>query len=44
MIIVTINKKTLESNKVNSNKNEISELNSVWNNYDRRLRWIEIIN
>ena len=38
MIIVIINKKILELNEVNNNENEISKLNTVWNNYDVRLR------
>ena len=41
-IIITINKKTLESSKVNSNENETSKLNSVWNKYDKRLKGIDI--
>ena len=37
-IIITINDKTLESSKVNNNENEISKLNSVWNNYDKKVK------
>ena len=43
-IITIINNKILEPSEVTSNENEISKLNSVWNNYDRRLNRIEIIN
>ena len=34
----------MESSKVNSNENDVSKLNSAWNNYDKRLKWIEITN
>ena len=37
-IIITRDNTTLESSKVNSNENDISKLNSAWNNYDKRLR------
>ena len=37
-IIMTRDNTTLESSKINSNENEISKLNSAWNNYDKRLR------
>ena len=37
-IIITINNKALKSSKINSNEKEISKLNSVWNNYNRRLK------
>ena len=40
VIIVTINNKTMESSKVNSNENRISKLNNVWNNYNKRLKYI----
>ena len=39
-IIMTINKKTLESSKGNSNESKISKLNNVWNNYNKRLKYI----
>ena len=41
---MTINNKTLESSKGNSNENKINKLNSIWNNYDRRLNRSEMIN
>ena len=31
----------MESSKVNSNEIKISKLNSAWNNYNRRLKWID---
>ena len=43
-IITTINNKTLEPSKVTSNGNKISKWNGVWNDYNRRLDRIEIIN
>ena len=40
-IIIAINNKRLESSKVNSNESKVSKLKSPWNNYDKRLKWIE---
>ena len=40
-IIITRDNTTFESNKVNSKECKISKLNNVWNNYNKRSKYIE---